>query len=237
MANENDNKLKILVKFPSRERPKKFFDVLDRYIMMSKDKDNIHYLISLDNDDPTLPLYQNKITQYQNITFVTGFSKGKIDACNRDVDRLELKWDILVLASDDMICQRIGWDETLREEMTMYYPELDGVLWHSDGFTHKRLNTMCILGYKRYKKFNYIYHPDYTSLWCDNEFMDVANRDGKQTYFDKVLFRHEHFSNGQQYNIQDALLKRNEAYFNKDKIVYFKRKTEGFPVNRINNIK
>lgn len=229
-------KLKILVKFPTRERPKKFEEVINRYILMSKDRENITYLISLDKDDPYLQNYLNIITTLEHkasIHAVVDLSKGKIDACNRDVYR-EKQWDILVLASDDMICQRVGWDEILRNEMEEYYPELDGVLWHNDGFTQQRLNTMCILGRKRYNIFNYIYNPEYTSLWCDNEFMEVSNKDNKQTYFKDVLFRHEHYSNGPSYhNTQDNLLRKNEKYFQEDKLVYERRRAAGFPINKV----
>jgi hypothetical protein len=235
----SENKLKILVKLPSRERPKKFEDVIKRYIMMSKDKENIHYLISLDKNDPTLQQYLTLIESIKaNITFVVGESTGKIDACNRDIDKV-MQWDILVLASDDMICQRIGWDETLRTEMEAIFPEKDGILFHNDGYLGQRLNTMCILGRKRYKKFGYIYNPEYTSLWCDNEFMEVGYRDGKQAYFEECLFKHEHYSNGpQHHHTQDNLLRRNEKYFAQDKKVYERRKAEGFPIERtklINN--
>jgi hypothetical protein len=76
--------------------------------------------------------------------------------------------------------------------MTEHYPDTDGVLWFNDGYQGNRLNTLCILGKKYYDRFNYIYHPDYISVWCDNEFMDVANLLGKQIYFDDIIIRHEH---------------------------------------------
>ena len=66
--------------------------------------------------------------------------------------------------------------------MTELYPNTDGVLWFNDGNQGNRLNTLCILGKKYYERFNYIYHPDYTSLWADNEFMDVANLLNKQIF-------------------------------------------------------
>ena len=233
MADENKEKLRILVKFPTRERPQKFKEVIDRYIMMAKDNDNIHYLISLDSNDPKLQQYLDFLKDMRcNITIVTDFSTGKIHACNRDIGRIKV-WDIVLLASDDMICQRVGWDETLRQEMEQYYPDLDGVLWHNDVYLQKRLNTMCILGRKRFAKFNYIYNPEYTSLWCDNEFMEVADKDCKQTYFDECLFKHEHYSHGpHNHHTVDELLKRNEKFFQRDKTVYERRKREGFPINR-----
>jgi hypothetical protein len=54
-----------------------------------------------------------------------------------------------------MMWQKKGWDKQLIEEMETNYPDTDGVLFHNDGYCQQRLNTMCILGRKYYKRFNY----------------------------------------------------------------------------------
>ena len=41
----------LLIKFPTRSRKEKFFNVLEKYIQMSEDLDNLGFLISLDTDD------------------------------------------------------------------------------------------------------------------------------------------------------------------------------------------
>jgi hypothetical protein len=46
--------LKILIKFPTRGRPEKFFDVLNKYIKMANNPSKIAFLISADEDDPTM---------------------------------------------------------------------------------------------------------------------------------------------------------------------------------------
>jgi hypothetical protein len=61
-----------------------------------------------------------------------------------------------------------------------------------DVYKRQDFNTLCILGKKYYDRFGYIYHPSYKSFWCDNEFTDVANELGKQTFIDKVIIRHVH---------------------------------------------
>ena len=63
--------------------------------------------------------------------------------------------------------------------MSFNYPDTDGVLWFNDGFQGNRLNTLCILGKKYYERFNYIYHPDYISLYCDEEQTNVARNMNK----------------------------------------------------------
>lgn len=185
--------MKILVKFPTRGRLFKFFTVLDQYYSMANDVGNINFLITLDVDDTTMnnPDVIEMFKKYKNLTYVFGDSKTKVEAVNRDVDIIN-DWDILLLASDDMIPKVKGYDNIIRNNMKKYFPNTDGVLWFNDGYQQRKLNTLCILGRKYYERFNYIYNPGYKSVWCDNEFMEVANILKKQTYFDEVIIKHEH---------------------------------------------
>ncbi len=216
---------KILVKFPSRGRAEKFMSTLHGYINLSNDK-SIQYLISIDNDDIMMQDMEERFKNEKNILVYSGVSIDKVHAINRDLHRVP-RWDILVLASDDMICQQQGWDDILKKEMEEYFPDTDGVLFHNDGYLKSTLNTMVIMGRKYFNRFNYIYHPSYKSLWADNEFTDVAFALGKQKYFDKVLFKHEHFSNNRSVP-QDQLMKKNESFYHSDKITFNKRKSINF---------
>lgn len=224
-----NNKLKILVKAPSRNRPFIFSRTISEYINLSTDKENISYMVTLDNNDKDLPAYKT-VCERLNLPYRVAESGTKVKAINRDMDKAS-DFDILVLYSDDMICKVQGWDEILRNEMLEHFPDTDGVLWHNDGFTGKGadlsesakrhgmnpLNTMVIIGKKYYERFNYLYHPDYHSLACDIEFMHVADRLNKQKYFSQVLFRHEHYSNSPQFNYtNDALMKHTQRFYKQD---------------------
>lgn len=220
--------MQILVKLPSRERPQKLLQIIDEYKTLAFDK-SIKYLVSLDTNDQSSnnSYVLGRLKELGCIVYV-GDSMNKVSACNRDVEKVN-GWDILVLASDDMICQVQGWDKILSDEMEKNYPDTDGVLWHWDGDVNTRgkLNTMCILGYKYYKKFNYIYHDSYRSLFCDNEFTEVANILRKQTYFEQVLFKHVHFSNTHGIP-KDALMTRTQSFYGIDKLIYEQRKKQNY---------
>ena len=221
--------LKILVKFPTRSRSAQFLKVLNLLNEKATDKENVFYLISVDSDDHTMQDITTQIGDmipFMNLALEYGQSNNKIHACNRDMEEAQ-DWDIVVLMSDDMIPQVEGWDDTIREAMTRYYPDTDGCLWFNDGY-QDRICTMCIIGKKYYDRFNYIYHPDYHSLFCDNEFTEVAQGLDKMTYFTTVLFKHEHFANNSMVT-RDKLYDRNEALFNIDKQTYERRKAQGFP--------
>ena len=184
--------MRILIKFPTRGRRDKFFNVLDIYYQLATNLNDIEFQITIDTNDESMNNYNvlEKLKTYKNLNYDLGISKNKIDAVNRDL--IVGDWDIILLGSDDMIPKVKGYDDIIRNKMTELYPDTDGVLWFNDGNQGNRLNTLCILGKKYYERFNYIYHPDYTSLWADNEFMDVANLLNKQTYFNDIIIRHEH---------------------------------------------
>jgi hypothetical protein len=183
---------KLLVKFPTRGRPDKFFTVLDRYYYGAKRKDLTSFLVTCDLDDASMnnDAVRQKLQGYKNLAVIYGNSKSKIEAVNADMIHAP-EYDIILLASDDMVPEEKGYDEIIRQKMTDLYPDTDGVLWFFDGY-RRDFNTLCILGKKYFERFGYIYHPSYKSFWCDNEFTDVANELGKQTFIDKVIIRHIH---------------------------------------------
>lgn len=219
--------LKILVKFPSRERPVKLVERLKEYKLLADDE-NIQYLITLDADD----YLSNRIEllnelEALNVTAYIGMSRSKVEAINRDMHKAE-PWDICVLASDDMHCIVQGWDTIIKKDMLENFPDTDGVLWYWDGDaqTKGKLNTMCIFGRVYYQRFGYIYHPAFKSLWADNLFMEQADLLGRQFKSEQVLFKHVHFTNtrGMQ---QDRLMLKTQSFYIEDKKTYNKLKADG----------
>lgn len=215
--------MKILVKFPTRGRRIKFEHVLNRYIDTAS---NVTFLISYDDDDITMKGIENREWP-ENVIWEKGRSNSKIHACNRDIEKVQ-DWDILILASDDMIPQVRDWDSFIITEMKKHFPDTDGVLHFNDGYSAERLNTMCIMGRKYYDRFGYIYHPEYKSLWSDNEFMEVSQTLKKVKYFERVLFKHEHPVNigGKA----DRLYQKNDTFYTRDHKVFKKRKMMNFEI-------
>jgi hypothetical protein len=218
--------MRLLIKFPTRGRKEKFFSVLDEYYSHLSDLDSTTFLISLDKDDTQMNNTEvvNKLKSYKNLKYFYGSSKNKVDAVNRDINKVN-DWDIVLLASDDMIPQVEGYDEVIRNEMLKSFSDLDGILWFNDG-NRKDLNTLCILGKKYYKRFNYIYNPEYKSTWCDNEFTEVGNILKKQKFIDQIIIKHEHPDWG--FGSRDDIHRLNLENENYDKSVYFKNKVMNF---------
>lgn len=221
--------MKILIKFPTRARADKFFSVLDSYIEKCDDINNVKFVISMDIDDPVMnnDNIKEKLKGYSkkvDITHHYGNNTTKVEAINSDMEKYQ-NWDILLLASDDMIPQEQGYDTIIRNHMKTHFPDTDGILWYDDGYTTK-LNTLSIMGKKYYDRFNFIYHPSYKSLWCDNEYQDTFIYLAKYCHFERVIIKHIH-PNWTGTGV-DALLLKNEAHDPHDRQNYQERKKHNF---------
>ena len=226
--------MKLLIKFPSRNRPDKFKYALFNYVSKCNNKKDTSFLFTFDEDDTTM----NNETMKEDIADICGTmtyyicygkSENKIHAINRDLNGFWY-WKILLLASDDMIPVVKGYDEIIRENMINHFPDEDGVLWFNDGYAGDRLNTLVCMSKDYYLRFGYIYNPIYKSFFCDNEFMDVASKLGKQKYFNNVIIRHQHPSNTSDV-LNDELYKINNKYWDEDERTYYHRKTYKFDLS------
>lgn len=220
--------MNILIKLPSRGRPEKLKSTFLKYVEMASDPSKISFLINVDEDDITINRALRIVLQkiHPNTNIISGNPCGKIGAINRDMEHAG-QYDILLLASDDMVPVQKGYDDIIRSKMALHYPDTDGVLFFNDGHHGSKLNTLCILGKKYYERFGYIYHPSYKSEFCDNEFMNVAETLGKQTYFDTVIIEHKHpMWTGEP---KDKTYTNNDTHITADNQNYLRRKAEGFP--------
>ena len=219
--------MRILLKCPTRSRPKQVIETLRKYIDLANKPDLIGICLSCDTDDATMhdPNVDYHITTLP-VAWVKIFFSGnnsKIEAVNADMNKIEWEWDIVILVSDDMIPKVKGYDDIIRSHMT---PDLDRIVWVNDGVQGYFLNTLSIMGRKMYESIGYIYHPSYKSLFCDNEFTDLCKGPlaSKCSYIETVLIRHEHFRTGFPEK-NDALYQKNQRYWSADFKNYISRKT------------
>jgi hypothetical protein len=219
--------MNLLIKFPTRNRVSNFLFVLNKYISLLDDK-STRVIVSSDNDDETMreEYVKNVIEQYDNVDIYFDNNKSKVEAINNNIYGVD--FDILLLASDDMHPIVKGYDTIIKNKMITHYPDTDGVLWFNDGHQENRLNTLCILGKKYYDRFGYIYNPEYLSVWCDNEFMDVGNMLGRQTYFNEIIIEHKHPDWG--FGNRDDVHNLNIKNESKDRATYLLRKKNNFNI-------
>lgn len=223
----------LLVKFPTRGRVDRFFKTLDRYYQLLSGKYRVKFFITCDEDDTTMnnSVVKNRLKKYSNLEVEFGNSKTKIEAINSSIENKN--FDILLLASDDMIPIEQGYDQIIIDSMCRSFSDFDGIVWFNDGVQQNRLNTLCILGRKYYNRFGYIYNPEYKSLWCDAEFTLVGNMLGRQKYFDHIIIKHEHHSvTGENL---DSIYVKNETYENEDRETFLRRKSKQFELFKDEN--
>lgn len=222
------DELKLLIKFPTRQRPEKFFRVLDMYYEYIRGI-NFEFIISCDKDDISMnnPEVIDRLNNYPHLKYFFGENKSKMEAINNDMK--SANFDILLLASDDMQPVKRGYDNIIKNNMLKYFSDTDGVLWFNDGFQKSNLNTLVVCGKKYYDRFKYIYNPEYKSLYCDKEFTEVSINLGKVVYFEDVIIKHVQYSIIKEE--PDSLYIRNDNLASVDLNTYNKRKMNNFPVN------
>lgn len=196
--------MKILFNYTTRSRRSNFLRGYDS-IVNNVNSDNYHILISIDKDDSTMfPLPELK----GNHTIIVGNSKNKIDAINRDVNEFTTlyDWDIIVNMSDDMIFIQKGFDDIIRR----YFDNLDQILHFPDQNQGQNCMTMSILGREYYKRDNFIYHPEFESLWVDIVAQEEAQIRGCYKFINQHIFIHLHPSFGQAH--YDAQYQKTEDW-------------------------
>lgn len=207
----------ILVKYASRGRPERFLNGLENIYATCSQSEKLRVLVTADIDDPTMcnEEMKNKIESFPNCKVIYGTSKNKIDAINRDLNILPADfedWDILVNFSDDMRWIMPSWDEYIRTDFKLLYPNYSGYIAYLDPDTHGVLSTLFIAGKKWVNAFGFIYDPKFVSLFCDNLVEDCAKKLNKYSYVPLSIYRHFNPA----YNYPD--FKRDEM-FNQQQII------------------
>ncbi len=215
--------MKLLCKVTSRSRPVELIKCIKSYIDLCDNPNNLIWLFSLDSNDSVLPggFDQEIFNIIPNAIIWYGVSASKIDAINRDVEKV-FDWDILINISDDQLAVTKGWDTEIIDSMPT---DLDYSLWFNDGH-QDRLNTMEIVGRKYYKRFNYIYYPTYKSFFCDNEAMEVAQKLGRMIKIPKCIVKHYHpMWEKNTHMKKDETYSKAELHWNHDKTLFAERKS------------
>jgi hypothetical protein len=213
--------MNVLVKYPTRARPDVFRSTLGLY---QRDP-TASFLISIDADDATMnnPDMLGFLDAQPRLTYRVGNSKSKIEAVNDGV--AEADWQLLLLASDDMVPQRDEYAMRIRQLFDEFFPDGDGVLHLNDGNNGRNLNTLCICDRRYFDRFGYLYHPQYQSLWADNEWQEVSERLGRAIYVNELIIAHDWIGTYKP----DRLHLHNESFYQHDERIFRQRKAAGFP--------
>jgi hypothetical protein len=218
--------MRFVFKYPTRGRPALFVRMVNLYTSLLSRVNPVRWVVSIDEDDRSMQSAEIKgfIKRRRDMEVFVGKSQNKIQAINADFDKLG-SYDVLVLVSDDMQAMERRYDQTIERLMLQHFPNLDGCLHFDDGLNKHGLNTMPIAGKKLIDSFGYIYQPEYIAEWCDNEWQEVTERDGKSVKINRCLFKHAWL----QRTGKDETYKRNGGFYAIDKATFERRKAAGFP--------
>ena len=126
-----------------------------------------------------------------------------------------------------------GYDDMIAQAFDQIFPNYDGAIKFHDGLRPDNLMTLPCLGWKLYEAFGYIYHPDYESLYCDNEQTKVCMALNKLAVSDICIIQHQWVPGNHE--TADELHKRNESFYIKDGIIFENRMKNNFDYDAIQN--
>lgn len=231
------NPLKVLVKLPSRGRPEKLLKALDSIVDNIQDKENTFVSLTLDTDDNTVnneEFISRVRTRDAKVSIEWGLSTSKINAVNRSIP--DIDWDVIVIGSDDIFFNMYGFDSIIRAEMTTHFPYGDGYLHFHEKDSSIALCVMTVCDKKYYSRFNYIYHPEYLSLFADNHQMDVAKLIGRYVYIPYSIMEHRNPAYTEYNEIRDSQFNEQQKIgWSVDMAKYEEMKKRNYDLHLIQN--
>lgn len=215
---------------PSRGRALKAAATCEKWLDNYNGYNGAEYIFSLDNDDGDLKnykLYFLKIEkQFPSIKFryILADNKNVVDAMNKGAKIAT--GDLLVCISDDFDCF-VNWNDALLKEADL---KKEMALLVNDGINYggKTRMALPILTKKLYDRLGYIYYPQYTGLFADDDLKEVCQKLGVLKTVQHLLFQHNHYVNGKA--MMDDTYKRHNTQmsFNLGQQILAKRRAAEF---------
>lgn len=149
LAAHERGSMRLLVRMPTRSRPQQALDVLRKYRTMAGVPISIEVII--DDDDASMhTLEVQQQLKVLDCIVTSGPHKSKIEAVNGGkVD----DWDVLLVASDDMVPIADEYAVRILDAMASYFPHLDGALYFNDNYVGAKLVTSIVMGRRLYEQF------------------------------------------------------------------------------------
>lgn len=210
------------------------YDCFCDWVGCASNPSEIEYIIGVDENDPSCSLYTDKFLNLKNndiggYLIDIGNSTNAIQAVNRIAHKISPKSEILVEVCDD-IASFPYWDSLLFECLkgidNFSDPKMigtwDGLRGYGELFTQPIMNRAC------YNRLGFFLYPEYTSVWSDNDFTEVAKLTGFLVNAPHILFNHKHYSKGVT-PLDDTYTRRNnalEAKYNRN--IFLEREKRGF---------
>lgn len=159
----------------------------DHWMNTASGDHEYEWIVSLSKKDATLEQYYQTFTDADAV-LITTRSKNMVEATN-EIAKL-CAGQLIILVSDDMWSCEL-WDTKILHKFEMINGP--GILQVSDGITVTKL-TIPIMNREAYKKLGYIYHPDYISMYADDDLRKTALQHGMYYNGTDIMIEHRHYS-------------------------------------------
>jgi hypothetical protein len=212
------NNKTISIIHPSRQRPEMALQTKKNWMQNAIHKSSIEYILSIDNNDPTLYDYNWMFSHEYDTKIKYNNNWSAMEAIN--VVAPQSIGNLIVVVSDDFDCFE-GWDEYLLSHLQ---GDSDYIVKTSDGYMNSDwLITLPIMDRAYYNRFGYVYHPEYKHMWSDTEMTTVGHMLGKiiDLQNSNAVFKHRHYSINEMH--KDAVNEKNDATWNQGKSLFLER--------------
>lgn len=170
---------------PSRRRPKEFWRMYESAYRTSYDQ--FEALLLLDEDDPTIPDYQED----PRVRIIT--TPRQLMAENWNTLAKQATGDILWHGGDDMLFRTMGWDQIVEDA----FPPDKIALVHGHDLSPNGdwLATAGFIHRKWYEALGFVTAPYFSSDYCDVWLVDLAQALERRIYV-PVVIEHLHPAHG-----------------------------------------
>lgn len=214
---------------PSRGRPEKSASTIREWVERAGVR--VQVIVSVDDDDDYVSYsHAHGIDVYQrnwpgDNRLVISQNTSVVEATNKAAKIAD--GDILAYVSDDFSCPENWGEQIIREFDGATGPRLVKVDDCLQPF-HVRVLTIPFMNKALYHTLGYFWHPQYKSMFVDEDLWHTANRLGALWSAPHLKFEHKHVSVGKAED--DETYRRSSANWNQGKEVFERRKRMGFPV-------
>ena len=195
----------------------------DHWMNTASGHHDYEWIVSLSEKDATLEQYYQTFTK-SDAVLVTNNSTNMVEATN-EVAKL-CAGQLIILVSDDMwSCE--NWDSKILHKFEMINGP--GILQVNDGITTTKL-TIPIMNREAYAKLGYVYHPDYISMFADDDLRKTALQHGMYYNGTDIMIEHRHFMNGKATFDKTYASENSKDAWRKGEQIFFQRAKDKFPL-------
>ena len=208
---------------PSLGRPVQARKCYDHWMDTCSGEHEIEWIVSLSNTDESIEEYHQTFTE-SDAVIITAKTKNMVQASNEGAK--VCAGDIIILVSDDMFAPKM-WDMRVLHKYEMI--EGPGILQVYDGITAQKL-TIPIMNRLAYIKLGYLYHPEYISMYADDDLRKTALQHEMLYNATDIVMEHRHYSNGKAPYDKTYALENSNAAIKHGERLFFERAKLKFPI-------